>query len=349
MAPAQARSVLVLRALDLGDMLCAVPALRAIRRGLPAARVTLASLPWARGFAARFDHLVDDFVEFPGFPGLPERAARRAEVAAFIGAMRARRFDLAIQLHGSGMVTNGLIALLGARQTAGFHPPGSPRPGPGFLEWHEGSHEVLQLLRLPAHLGFPETHPRLEFPRRHGDREEFERLIPPAIRGGYVVVHPGAKWASRRWPAARFAEVARALPLPVVLTGVAAEAGLCSEVARLVRRPVLDLAGGTSLGGFAEVLRNATLVLTNDTGASHLSAAVGAPSVVVSCGSDYRRWGPLDAARHRLLALDARCRPCAFETCPYGHECAAVPAEQVLAACLEQIGARRLAPSGTPS
>lgn len=329
------RCIVVLRALDLGDMLCAVPALRALRRRYPMARTTLVGLPWAASFAQRFRHLIDEFVEFPGHPGLPERAVEPGAWEEFEARMRARRFDLAVQLHGSGEVTNGIVAAFGAREVAGLCRGESP-PG-RFATWVDHLHEVEQCLRVVDALGLPRAGNYLEFPRTADDGAEFEALRGrfPALAGPYAVLHPGAKWASRRWPPERFARVADELAqlgLGVALTGVAGERPIAAAVERCATGPLANLAGETTLGGFAEVLRNAQLVVTNDTGASHVAAAAGTPSVVVSLGSDTARWAPLDAERHVTLAMDVPCRPCAFERCPYAHECSAISPSDVLEA-----------------
>src|SRR3982750_1611516 len=112
------RRVVVLRALQLGDMLCAVPALRALRRALPQATISLIGLPWAATFAARFSSYIDEFIEFPGFPGLPERAFNAARTARFFAEARRNPFDLAVQLHGSGSYVNEFISLLSTRRSA---------------------------------------------------------------------------------------------------------------------------------------------------------------------------------------------------------------------------------------
>ena len=111
----RAGSLVIFRALQLGDMLCAVPALRALRAALPTTCITLVGLPWAVQFAERFPDYIDDFVAFPGHHSLPEQPVRNDGVAAFYSAMRQQQFDLALQMHGSGEVTNVIVQSFGAK------------------------------------------------------------------------------------------------------------------------------------------------------------------------------------------------------------------------------------------
>lgn len=317
--------VVVLRALMLGDLLCATPALRALRAGLPQARITLVGLPWARELVSRLAS-VDEFVELPGWPGLPERtAAPRAEQLAFLAAMRARRWHLAVQMHGSGAVVNPLLAAFGARLNAGFAAPGAPRPGADrrrFIAWPEQGRETGRLLALTDALGLRRAGDALDFPLRPGDHERAAALLGP---GRWVLVHAGAQLPSRRWPAERFAAVADGLAAGgwrVALTGTEGERALVAAVAAAMRHPALELAGRSDLWTLGALVARAALVVCNDTGLSHVAAALGTPSVVVASGSDVARWAPADARRHRVLWHEVECRPCAHAVCPTAHECA---------------------------
>jgi ADP-heptose:LPS heptosyltransferase len=300
--------VVVLRALKLGDLLCAVPAFRALRAAWPEAEIVLIGLPWAQSFVKRYDRYLNGFREFPGYPGLPERRPDVARLPAFLSEMQAERFDLAIQLHGSGSFVNPLTVLLGAQRTAGFYLPGDYCPDAElFCPWPTRGREVTRLLGLIEFLGLPLQGDHLEFPLRPEDFHALGRVEGAAdLRPGeYVCLHPGASVPERRWPSEWFAGAGDALArhgLRLVLTGSDAEADLTSAVARNVRAPVLDLAGRTDLGALAALLSGARLLVCNDTGVSHLADALGVPSVVLSTGDNPERWGPSDRRLHRVFS-----------------------------------------------
>nr|WP_238270057.1 glycosyltransferase family 9 protein [Paraburkholderia terrae] len=324
-------------------MLCSVPAFRALRSAAPRAHIALIGLPWARAFVERYPALFDELILFPGAPGFPEQPEDDSALPAFVDAIRERRFDLAIQLHGSGGIANDLVCSFQARANAGFVQHDEiQRPG-CFIEWPDTLPEPHRYLALTNAMGAPAESEALSFDLTVKDETEYTALI--AAHGiephRLVLVHPGAQLPSRRWPAARFAEVADTLAddgWQIAITGTAAEAQLTVSVLGLMTAPALHLAGSTSLGSLGALVGRARLVVCNDTGISHIAAAMRTPSVIVASGSDTQRWAPLDHERHRVVADYPPCRPCSFRVCPYGHECAlnvAVP--QVVGAAREML------------
>jgi ADP-heptose:LPS heptosyltransferase len=303
------KQVLVFRALKLGDMLCAVPALRALRAGLPSARISLAGLPWARSFASRFQRYIDDFIEFPGFPGLPEQQFDQERFDLFLAMIRQARYDLAIQMHGSGRISNEVVALFGARASAGFFPRGHglPHEEQGYGPYPDGLPEIERNLLLIRNLGFPSRGHYLEFPVTEADARELARHrgLRNLPAGSYVCIHPGASMREKCWPVEHFAAVGRYLQQQghvVVVTGNGRESDLAKRIEGLMGGRCLDAASpDLSLGGLASLIRGARLLLCNDTGVSHLASALGVPSVVIFSAADPARWAPLDTGLHRAL------------------------------------------------
>ncbi|MGE4336722.1 MAG: glycosyltransferase family 9 protein [Pigmentiphaga sp.] len=319
--------IAVLRALQLGDLLCCVPALRALRAAYPRAHISLIGLPGARELAQRFERYIDELLVFPGIAAFPEQSAREAELPAFYAEARARHFDLALQLHGSGAQSNAVVRRLGARYWAGFVPDAGQAVAGWRLPWPDDLPEPRRYTALIRHLGFPVQDETLELPVSADEIAAARRLLlehelAPART---IVLHGGARLASRRWPAECFAQVADALTRngwQIALTGAAPDAPIVRDIAARCRLAPVDLCGRTSLGVLAALLGQVRLLIANDTGISHVAAAVGAPSVIVACGSDAARWAPLNRTLHHVLAAPVSCRPCAHRVCPTGHECA---------------------------
>jgi ADP-heptose:LPS heptosyltransferase len=302
-------TVVVLRALPgLGDWLCAIPTLRALRAARPEAQIHVVGLEATRDLLARFSDLIDGYHAFPGWPGLPERRPDVRALPAFLAEVQALDADLAIQLHGAGDRTNDIVDLFGARAVAGFYRPGERCPDPArFLRWHEDDPEVRRGLRLLGLLGLPAEDDELHFPLEPTAQERTTALLADVgIAGPYVVVHPGGSRVAARWAPDRFAEVATRITATgrrIVLTGIAAERGLTSQLATRIPGAV-DLGGRTDLDTLGWMLRGADLLISNDTGVAHLAAALRVRSVVVfpTGGEAHRRrWAALDGQRHRAV------------------------------------------------
>jgi ADP-heptose:LPS heptosyltransferase len=321
------RRIAVFRALFLGDLMLAVPALRALRAGFPDAEITLIGLPWAEAFWRRFPRYVDRFVEFAGYPGINEVPIDPPRIERFLAEQQAHGYDVVIQMHGSGATSNPFALALGGRVTIG-HYQDSPPPGlTAGLPYPDDKHEVHRNLGLVALLGCPADDTRLEFPLLASDRSEAARLLPPRARQARMLVgmHTGASASSRRWPPHYFAQAGDTLAhrygAQVVLTGGPDETDIAADVARRMTTRPIDLSGQTSLGGLAAVLNRLDLFLTNDTGPAHIAYALGTPSVTLFGPIDPYRWAPLDQRIHLALRRAVECSPCELRECPIDHRC----------------------------
>jgi ADP-heptose:LPS heptosyltransferase len=352
------RRIAVFRALFLGDLLCTVPAFRALRRCYPHAEITLIGLPWAAEFVKRVPYL-DRFVAFPGYEGVREVPYSASVTCVFLAAARATGYDIALQMHGNGHVTNGFVAALGARIALGYRQGVDDRLS-FSLPYEPGQHEVLRWLRLVAALGAPVDDRLIEFLTTSADEQQVAALLSQIPASGpLVALHVGSKDDARRWSLERFAAVGDALVerfgARVVLTGSATEGELTAAVGRAMRHPALDLAGTTNLGTFAALLRRVDLLLSNDTGASHLAAATGTPSVVLFGPSRPAEWAPLDRTLHHAIDALALGGASVAESTALHH----LPVAPVLNACIAAIegskgtreqgskGARELGSKGT--
>nr|WP_116051117.1 glycosyltransferase family 9 protein [Amycolatopsis palatopharyngis] len=279
MSGTDAEGVLALRALGIGDLLVAVPALRGLRAAFPGERLVLAG-PESLGELVELIDAVDELLPTAGlgalkWPGPPPPA-------------------VAVNLHGSGPEsTTDLLSTNPERLIAHHHPGSSPVAGP---EWIEDQHEVLRWCGLLEWHGIAADPTDLTLPTPPG----------PSPAPGAAVVHPGAGLPPRRWPADRFAEVAAALHdegHSVVITGSHSERDLAHEVAGkagLTAESVL--AGRTGLAELCALIAGASLVVCADTGAGHLATAFGTPSVVLFGPVPPQRWGPPpERAQHVAL------------------------------------------------
>ncbi len=290
--------IAIFQALNLGDLLCATPALRAIRHHFSAAEIVLIGRPWARELVSRLP-AIDRVIPFPGHPGIAESPEHSGETQVIWPP-----FDVAIQMHGSGIESNGFVASLGATRSLGYGAANDDRLTI-VREWLEEEPEPVRWLRLISALGVRADGIHLDFPITRDEQKQATTLIGPPDERPVIGLHAGASDPARRWPPAAFAALADQLMSQVnariVLTGVESERALTAQVRSAMDVPAKDLAGQTTLGQFGAVIAALDLLVTNDTGASHIAAAMGTPSVVLFGPTDPRRWAPLDLVRHHVI------------------------------------------------
>ena len=309
------QKIAIFRALQLGDLLCTVPALRGLRKRFPDAAITLIGLPWSRQYVERFSRYLDEFIEFPGYPGFPEVRPQLDRIPDFLAETQNNHFDLVLQMQGSGLISNSLCILFGARFTGGFYLPGQYCPDENwFIEYPVHEPEIMRHIRLVESLGGISSGPHLEFPLTPIDEEKFVCLREkyPIDPNGYLCIHAGSRSVDRRWPAHRFAAVGNYFAkagYQIVLTGTMEERQITQLVLNEMEHPVLDLTGETDLGTLGMLVRGARLVVCNDTGIAHIADALDVPSVVLFSASDPRRWGPLDRNLHRVVEWASAATP----------------------------------------
>ncbi|MFP5407206.1 MAG: glycosyltransferase family 9 protein, partial [Gammaproteobacteria bacterium] len=290
--------IAVLRANAVGDFVVSLPALAALRRSYPDSHITLLGREWHARFLRGRPSPVDEVAVIP--PGVDLGAALdapgqdRDAAGAFFGAMRARRFDLALQLHGGGAYSNPFVRRLGARLCAGLQADGA-EPLDRNLPYREPHSEVLRLLETVALVGARgcDVEPRLAI--TEADRHELDHVLAPGEQRPVLVLQPFCFDPRRAWPAERFAAVGdhyAAHGALVVMNGTAQEADALAQVRAAMREPALDLTGALSLGGLLALLGRAQLLVSNDTGTAHLARAIGLPSVTISWIGNLAAYGP---------------------------------------------------------
>lgn len=335
------RKVALLRASRIGDFLCATPAFRALRCALPQAEITLITLPMLRELADRLPS-IDRVVAFPGFPGIAEQFFDARSTLRFLQEMQCERFDLAIQMQGSGAYSNSFTLLLGAKATAGFVRPGDPAGRlDAALPYPEGVREVQAVLALATFLGAPAQGESTDYPLWPSDHEAATCLLKGAERP-LLGLHPAARDATRRWGLDRFAAAGNALRDryggTLVILGEKEEQATGDALARRLDRPCLNLIGKTSLTTLGAVIARLSLLVTNDTGPAHMAYALGTPTVTIFGAASPERYGPPREGPYRALAYPVACRPCGYATCPIGYPCLeGVTVSQVVKAAEEVI------------
>lgn len=320
--------ILVVKLADIGDLLTATPALRALRESFPQARIDALVTPHSAPILAG-SPLVDEILTFEKHRyDSPISAVEPSSLWSLMRLWRSlgsRRYEWLFILHHLTTLWGtlkyaGLALSSGAKKRIGLD------NGRGWFLTQRvkdlgfgGRHEVEYWLEVVGVVGAKTEN--LNLPVSEGVVKEAHLLLEGSGRWKegvpLVAIHPGAGEYSlaRRWPPDRFAQVADALMerygTQVALLGGPEEAELTQRVASLMRYKAIDLGGKTSIPLLAGLLRLCRLFVGNDSGVMHLASAVGTPVVAIFGPSNPLAWGPWSPS-HEVVQIDLDCSPCIY-------------------------------------
>ena len=337
--------ILLIKPSSLGDVVHALPVLHGLRARYPEARID-----WliAKPLAPLLEPLteLDELVLFDRrrFARIGRNPRITGEFVRFVRALRARQYDLAIDLQGL-FRTGFLTWTTGARVRIGFR---NAREGAPLFYTHgvraenPDTHAVDRNYLVAQALGFGDIPIAFNLTMTGSVRAEALELLRAGGLDGkqsLVAVVPGARWETKVWPPERFAETVDALqrrnPVQCVLLGSRDEVPLCERIAEACKSTPINLAGRTSIQQLAAVLERADLVLCQDSAAVHLAVAFGRPLVCLVGPTNPLRTGPyLRISDVVQLKLD--CAPCylrRLSQCQHAHRCMqGLEVDRVLAA-----------------
>ncbi len=312
------RRVCLVKPSSLGDIVHALPVLACLRDRWPQARITWVVNQGLKGLVDGHPAL-DEVITFDR-KGAGGAGTALGTLTRLASELRSRRFDLTIDLQGllrSALMTAATasrirVGLGEAREGAtAFYSHIVPIPNPE-------EHAVDKLLRVAAAFGADIRSPRFQVALNDADLAwARERLA--TIGGPRLVLNVGARWLTKRWPPAHFAEVARRtverFGARLIAVGAPEDRELVEELrSRLGPIPVLDLCGQTSLPRLAAVAKHSDLFLSNDTGPLHLATATGVRTIGVYTCTSPGRTGPYGTNATAITSC-VWCAPSYVKTC----------------------------------
>ena len=323
--PARIKRIAFIKLDHIGDAVMATPLLRALRAWAPDAEIIVFARPQSEDLFERL-HSVSG-VEEADVPWIRPDSSQWGNLKACHSLARRIRTldcDLAINLRYHNRLDSLLLSLCGARAKLGYDVGGL-----GFGITHRApvpraGHEIERGAAALRRFGVPVKGLMPEFPVQ----QESARRVAALLKSGppIVAIHPGAGNAIKRWMPERFAEVARELVLRkkvrIAVLGGPGEESLGEPIIRAIPKSALvDMRGKLSLLDMASFMEKCALVIGNDGGPAHVSAAVGAPTLVVFSGTSAAKdWAPR-GKRVRVIEKWVPCKPCHSTTCPFNQDC----------------------------
>lgn len=354
----QARNMLCIRLDYLGDVLMCTPAMRALKESIPRCRITLLTSGGSAA-AARMIAEIDAVIEYAA-PWMKSSRPHPPETDfAMIRTLQSHQFDAAVifTTYSQNPLPAALFCQLAGIPLRLAHCHENPYQL--LTHWVRDPepqehirHEVRRQLDLVASIGCHTANERLSFHVSAADAAWTKSRLQAIGIGTadmdmprpWVLLHPGASAPSRRYPAEQWAQAADELALrldcPLVFTGGADEIALVEAIRRNMSAVSHSLAGELDIGKLGAVIAQAPVLVSNNTGPAHLSAAVGTPVVALYAltNPQHTPWQVLNRVLYHMVP----CFNCYQSICPEGHHncLTQVTPARVASAVIELLQAR---------
>ena len=340
--PGAVKRILVRGTNWIGDAVLTTPALVAIRKGFPQAKIALLAKPAIAELLHRHP-AVDEIVLYRD-PGPHAGLGGKLTLARLL---RRGRYDLAI-LFQNAFEAAAITALAGIPNRYGY-----ATDGRSFLLTHRipltpkirRSHQVHYYLELLRPLGIP-VHPEpptlLTTAEEDAEAIEHLRAFEVDVKKVLIGLNPGSVYGTaKRWLPERFAEVADRAAAEhggvVLIFGGQGEEELGAALAGKMTAPTLVLSGRTTVRRLMALIKQCRLFITNDTGPMHIATAFGVPTVAIFGPTDPLTTSPFGSG-HELVRHPVDCSPCLLRECPIDHRCMqGISVEMVHAAAMRQL------------
>ncbi len=299
------KKILIIKPSSLGDVIHGLPVLHALSRRFPAAE-----LHWvvAKGFHEILEGhpLIKKLwvIDKNSWKRFKSISSTCNELWTLAKDLRGEKFDLVIDLQG--LFRSAMIGLFtGSEQRIGFD---RAREGAKFsyryrVRTATESHAVDKNMDIARFLGCDTRKTVFPLPPL-GDIPEIARQFSP-----YAVIAPSAGTLVKRWPAEYFGRLASMLPLPSIIVGSKSDAELGEYIAQLSGSRAVSLAGNTTLKELAAIIRDASFLVSPDTGPIHIAAALNVPVFAIFGPTSPERTGPYGKI-HTIIRTNSPCSPC---------------------------------------
>ena len=350
--------ILIVKLGSIGDVVHTLPALAAIREGLPHAEISWV-VERSSSEILRDNPLLDHLIE------VDTKALRRGLMSGEtlraprqqLRRLRASAFDVAIDFQGL-LKSASIARLSGARRVFGYSRQGLREPASGLLlskRVHVPKHthiifKALQLVNGTLGLPVPKSSTELAFPISIPASARDESIeVTAGTEGFYAILNPGGGWPTKLWSPERFGKLADALwgycGLHPLVTYGPGEKDLAEKVLNASKCGKTRLVN-VSLKGFYALAQSAKVYIGGDTGPTHIAVAAGAPIVGMFGPTEWWRNGSPNPEDICVERTDIDCRVDCHRRACSNWICMDIEVERVLRAVATRIGANEVVSMG---